>query len=104
TARGRGRRKDRRARRDDGHAVSAPKPLTRAALEAWPLPPVEGGEKNTKGQILIIAGSRQVPGAALLAATSAMRAGAGKLRIVTVESIATDVAVAMPEAYVAGLA
>ena len=84
--------------------MSAPKRLTRAGLKAVPLPPVVGGDKNSKGQILIIAGSRQVPGAALLAATSAMRAGAGKLRIVTVESIATDVAVAMPEAYVAGLA
>lgn len=83
--------------------MSAPRPLTRAQLKAWPLPLVEDGGKETKGTILVIAGSRQVPGAALLAATSAMRAGAGKLRVVTVESIAADIAVAMPEAYVVSL-
>ncbi len=77
--------------------------LNRAALDANPLPRVVDGGKETKGRILIIAGSREVPGAALLAARAAMRAGAGKLRIATVESIATHVAVAMPEAMVIGL-
>ena len=79
-------------------------PLDRAALDANPLPAVVDGDKETKGRILIIAGSHRVPGAALLAATSAMRAGAGKLRIVTVESVATALAVAMPDAMVIGLA
>ena len=53
--------------------------LDRAALDAHPLPPVVDGDKETKGRILVIAGSREVPGAALLTATAAMRAGAGKL-------------------------
>jgi len=79
------------------------KPLNRTALRAHPLPPVVGGDKETKGSILIIAGSREVPGAALLAATAAMRAGAGRLQIATVESIAPHVAVAMPEAMVVSL-
>ena len=78
-------------------------PLDRAALDRSPLPAVVDGDKETKGRILIIAGSREVPGAALLAARAAMRAGAGKLRIATVESIAPHVAVAMPEAMVIGL-
>ena len=52
-------------------------PLDHAALKANPLPPVIDGGKETKGRILILAGSRDVPGAALLAATAAMRAGAG---------------------------
>lgn len=77
--------------------------LDRAALKAHPLPPVIDGDKETKGRILIVAGSRQVPGAALLAATAAMRAGAGKLRIATVEGIAVPIGVAMPEAMVVGL-
>lgn len=77
--------------------------LDRAALRAHPLPPVIDGGKESKGRVLVIAGSREVPGAALLAATSAMRAGAGKLRIATVESIAVAVGVAMPEAMVVGL-
>jgi hydroxyethylthiazole kinase-like uncharacterized protein yjeF len=53
---------------------------------------------------LVIAGSREVPGAALLTATAAMRAGAGKLRIATVESAAIQVGLAMPEAMVIGVA
>jgi ADP-dependent NAD(P)H-hydrate dehydratase len=83
--------------------VSAAKPLDRTALNANPLPPVIDGDKESKGRILILAGSRDVPGAALLAAAAAMRAGAGKLSIATVESIALHVAVAMPEAMVVGL-
>ena len=59
------------------------KPLDRTALSSHPLPPVVDGDKETKGRILILAGSREVPGAALLTATAAMRAGAGKLRIAT---------------------
>jgi hydroxyethylthiazole kinase-like uncharacterized protein yjeF len=77
--------------------------LDRAALKAHPLPPIVDGDKETKGRILIVAGSGQVPGAALLAANAAMRAGAGKLRIATVESIAVQLGVAIPEAMVIGL-
>ena len=78
-------------------------PLDRSALKSHPLPPVVDGDKETKGRILILAGSRDVPGAALLAATAAMRAGAGKLRITTVESVAPQLGLAMPEAMVVGL-
>jgi hydroxyethylthiazole kinase-like uncharacterized protein yjeF len=78
--------------------------LDSVALEQHPLPAVIDGDKESKGRILVVAGSRDVPGAALLAATGAMRAGAGKLRIATVESAATAVGIAMPEAMVIGLA
>lgn len=77
--------------------------LDEQALERHQLPPVIDGDKNSKGRILVVGGSRDVPGAALLAATAAMRAGAGKLRIATVESAAMAIAVAMPEAMVVGL-
>ena len=83
--------------------MSEPKPLDLEALAGHPLPPVVDGGKETKGRILIIAGSRNVPGAALLAAMGAMRAGAGKLRIATVESAAPQLAMAIPEAMVFGL-
>ncbi len=73
-------------------------------LDAHPLPPVEAGDKDSNGAILIIAGSRSVPGAALLAAHAAMRAGAGKLKIATVASVAPHLAIAMPEAMVLGFA
>lgn len=77
-----------------------PKPLDREALGEYPLPPVINGDKETKGRVLIVAGSREVPGAALLAATAAMRSGAGKLVIATVETIAVQLGIAMPEARV----
>lgn len=77
--------------------------LDRSALDAHPLPPVVDGDKETKGRLLVVAGSRDVPGAALLSATAAIRAGAGKLRIATVGSVATQLGVAIPEAKVVGL-
>ena len=79
-----------------------PTPLDRAALDRHPLPPVIDGDKETKGRILVIAGSRDVPGAALLCATAAMRAGAGKLRMAVVERAAVATGIAMPEAMVIG--
>ena len=83
--------------------MSAARPLDQAALKDHPLPPVVDGDKESKGRILVIAGSRTVPGAALLTATAAMRAGAGKLQVVTVESAAPHLGMAMPEAMVLGL-
>jgi len=83
--------------------MSRPRALTRAALKAFPLPPVVDGDKETKGRILVIAGSRRVAGSAILTATAAMRSGAGKLRMVTVEDVAIPTALAMPEAMVVGL-
>jgi len=82
--------------------VSAPAPLDSAALDAFPLPPIESGDKESHGQILIIAGSRDVPGGALLAAHGAMRAGAGKLQIAAPDVIAVPLGIAMPEAMVVG--
>jgi ADP-dependent NAD(P)H-hydrate dehydratase len=84
--------------------VKTGKPLNRTTLRPHPLPPVIDGDKESKGRLLVIAGSREVPGAALLAASAAMRAGAGKLRIATAASIATAVGVAMPEAMVIAVA
>jgi hydroxyethylthiazole kinase-like uncharacterized protein yjeF len=79
------------------------KALARAALKKFPLPPVVDGDKETKGRILIIAGCRELAGAALLVANAAMRAGAGKLRMATVESVTIGTSLAMPEAMVIGL-
>lgn len=76
-------------------------PLDREALESFPLPnhPEDSG-KEDRGRLLVIAGSRELAGAAVLAGTAALRAGAGKLQIGTAESIAVALAVAMPEARV----
>jgi hydroxyethylthiazole kinase-like uncharacterized protein yjeF len=80
-----------------------PRPLDRVVLREHPMPAVKDDDKESKGRILVIAGSRQVPGAALLTATAAMRAGAGKLRIATLASIALPLGIAMPEAMVIGV-
>ena len=82
--------------------MKAGKPLTRAALKQFPLPAIVDGDKETKGRILIIAGCRELAGAALLVANAAMRSGAGKLRMATVESVAIGTSLAMPEAMVLG--
>ena len=82
--------------------MSRPLPLDRAALDRHPLPRVRGGAKDDHGQILIIAGSRDVPGAALLTAHGAMRSGAGKLQVAAPDVISVALGVAMPEAMVIG--
>jgi hydroxyethylthiazole kinase-like uncharacterized protein yjeF len=81
-----------------------PRALTPAALARWPLP-VAGGDadKEARGQVLVVAGSYEMPGAALLAAVAALRAGAGKLTIAAPERIAQGLAFAIPEARVMGL-
>lgn len=84
--------------------MSAPRPLTLAELKRHPLPPVGEGDKHDHGRLLIIAGSRDVGGASLLTGMAAMRSGTGKLKIATVASVAPQLAIAMPEAMVRGMA
>ena len=84
--------------------MSKPRALNAAELKRHPLPPVAGGDKDDHGKVLIIAGSRDVPGAALLAAHGAMRAGAGKLQIAAPDDIAVPLGIVMPEAMVVGFA
>ena len=75
-----------------------------ALLRAWPLPrPESDGDKEARGRVLVVAGSREMPGAAVLAGTAALRAGAGKLVIATPQSAAQSVAASVPEARVVAL-
>lgn len=79
--------------------------ITARLLRDWPLPmPSPDADKDIRGYVLIIAGSKEMPGAVLLAATAALRAGAGKLAIATAASVAPQIGVAVPEARVIGLA
>jgi ADP-dependent NAD(P)H-hydrate dehydratase len=85
-------------------AKQAGERVTPELLQAWPLPqPDEAGDKDARGRVLIIGGSAEMPGAIILAATAALRSGAGKLRIATCRSIAPHVGVAVPEARVFAL-
>lgn len=73
-------------------------------LRAHPLPrPSDDGDKEERGTVLIVGGAPQMPGAVILAATAALRAGAGKLQIATCEGIAAVVGAQVPESYVVGL-
>jgi hypothetical protein len=63
--------------------------VTGELLRRMPLPrPGQDGDKEERGRVLVIGGSREVPGGALLAGVAALRAGAGKLQIATNRSIA----------------
>jgi len=83
--------------------MSEPAALDSGLLHAFPLPPLdEDGDKESRGLAFVIAGSRETPGAAILAGTAALRAGAGKLRIATAGSVAAAIGAAVPEARVIG--
>ncbi len=85
--------------------MSAPTSLTPALLRTMPLPThQQGADKNSRGRVLLIAGSREVPGAALLTGMAALRAGAGKVQIAAPAGAAPHLAMAMPEARVFPLA
>jgi ADP-dependent NAD(P)H-hydrate dehydratase len=88
-------------------AVSGPLPiieLDAQTLRAWALPvPSDDDDKEARGRVLIVAGCREMPGGAILACNAALRAGVGKLTLVTAESIATGIAIAVPEARVVAM-
>jgi hydroxyethylthiazole kinase-like uncharacterized protein yjeF len=76
-----------------------PTVVTSAVLRDWPLPD-PGTDKESRGRVLVVGGHVETPGAVLLAAEAALRCGAGKLQVATVQSAAAQLAMAMPEALV----
>lgn len=86
--------------RHAAHAI----PLDSDWLRANPLPrPDNEADKNERGRVLAIGGCRTVPGGIRLTAEAALRAGAGKVRVATIESAALALGVAMPEIAVLAL-
>jgi ADP-dependent NAD(P)H-hydrate dehydratase len=79
------------------------RPVTPDLLRSWPLPRPDGGGKHARGTVLVVGGAVSTPGAVLLAGLAALRVGAGKLKVATVQPTAVALAVAMPEAMVTGL-
>lgn len=84
--------------------MSEPIPLTLEELDRHPAPPPTEGDKYVHGRLLVVAGTRDIAGSAMITATSAMRAGVGKVTIATVESAAPGLRMAVPEAMVIGFA
>ncbi len=55
-----------------------PATITPRLLRRWPLPqPGDEADKEERGRILVVGGAPEMPGAVILAATAALRAGAG---------------------------
>ena len=74
--------------------------LDLAELKRQPLPSIAEGDKDSHGKLLVIAGTREIPGAAMITANAALRAGAGKVTIATVASVAPQLGMAVPEARI----
>ena len=81
---------------------SDPQVITPQLLRGWPLPQPDG-DKDDRGTVLVVGGSRFTPGAVLLAGTAALRAGAGRLQLATTDDNAQALSIAVPEAKVVGL-
>jgi len=79
-------------------------PIDLAWRKANPLPVLDGADKNSRGRVFAVGGSRRVPGALRLTAEAALRVGAGKVRMGTIEAAAIPIGLAMPECGVIALA
>lgn len=65
---------------------------------AHPLPATrDGKDKSERGTVLVVAGSSLSPGAGLLTAEAALRVGAGRVQLGTIEPAAASIGAAFPE-------
>ncbi len=79
-------------------------PIDAAWLREHPLPRHgEGTDKNSRGHVVAIGGSRRVPGGLLLTGEAALRAGAGKVQLATIASCALGLGLALPESGIIAL-
>ncbi len=70
-------------------------------LKTMPLPDwSDETSKAERGKLLIVGGSRRIPGALILAARAALRAGCGSVRVAAPESVALHIGIAVPELMV----
>lgn len=80
-------------------------PLDRAWLASHPLIGVaHDTDKNRRGTVLVVGGSRLSAGALRLTGEAAFRAGAGKVQLATPECLAIPLGMAVPEAGIIALA
>ena len=79
-----------------------PRLVTPALLRDWPLPE-PGSDKNARGQLVVVGGSVDTPGAVRLAGEAGLRSGAGKLVLATAAATTAALAVAVPECQTVSL-
>ena len=78
--------------------MTAPKRIDTELLHELPLPVVLGEtDKNSRGRVLVVGGSRRVPGAVALSGLSALRVGAGKIQLAVPSSISSALGLAVLE-------
>ena len=78
-------------------AGNGPRSITQRWVASRLPPRPERAHKGDFGRVLVVGGSIDYPGAALLAGLGAMRAGAGVVRVAAAESVAARLAGAVPE-------
>lgn len=74
-----------------------PRVVTPSVLRDWPLPE-PGSDKEASGRLLVLGGSTRSPGAVRLCGEAALRSGAGKVTLATVEAVLAGLAPLVPEA------
>lgn len=78
--------------------------ITPALASRLPLPRHRDDDvKQGRGTVLVVGGTAETAGALVLAGLAALRVGAGRLRIMTVDSVSPALQAALPEARVIGL-
>jgi ADP-dependent NAD(P)H-hydrate dehydratase len=78
--------------------------VTPRLLRGWPLPSLDDdATKHERGTVLVVGGAASTPGAVLLPGIAALRVGAGRLQVATVEATSVALGTALPEAMVVGL-
>jgi ADP-dependent NAD(P)H-hydrate dehydratase len=87
---------------DDARGEAAAEVVTPAGLRDWALPAATGS-KYGRGQVVVVGGALRSPGAAMISGLAALRVGAGRLTLAVGASVATQVAVAVPESGVVPL-
>lgn len=75
--------------------------MVREAAHLLPPRPLDG-HKGTFGTVLVCAGSRSMPGAAMLATLGALRGGAGLVRLMAPRPVLDTVSGQLPEALLVG--
>lgn len=79
-----------------------PEQVSAELLRSWGLPD-PGDSKKSRGDVVVVGGSRRSPGAVVLAAEAALRVGAGRVAVIVPQSMEIAVGLAVPEAGVYGV-
>ncbi len=96
--------KNLRRKNPSGEEAGAIIEVTPRLLRGWPLPqPDADADKTGRGRVLAVGGASEMPGVMILAATAALRSGAGTVQMAVGRSIAVALGIAVPEARVFAL-